>query len=237
MCIIGVTPLYDSSFRNIWMLPDYLDAIREAGGVPLVLTPTVDAGELAQIVETCDGFLFTGGHDLDPALYMEEKLPCCAAVSPERDEMEQRLFAMLLGTDKPVLGICRGIQLFNACLGGTLYQDLPSQFRAEGDEGYVCHKQGKPYDASIHTVEILPGTLLSDCVKGMTELSVNSLHHQAIKDLAPGLYASAYAPDGIIEGVEMPDKRFFLAVQWHPEYLPEGDISRRLFARLVEEAQ
>lgn len=237
MSIIGVTPLYDRAAGNIWMLPEYLDAIREAGGVPIVLTPTADETELAAIVTACDGFVFTGGHDLDPSIYGEEILPCCGELSPERDDLETRLLTLLLKEDKPVLGICRGLQLINACMGGTLYQDLPRQFRpADGAEA-VCHKQGKPYSAPTHTVAVQSGTLLADCLKCHRELKVNTLHHQAIKDLASGLYPSAIAPDGIVEAVECPNKRFFVGVQWHPEYLPSNDISRQIFTRLVEEAR
>lgn len=232
MCIIGVTPLYDSDAGNLWMLPDYLDAIREAGGTPIVLTPTTDDKELADIVSLCDGFVFTGGHDLNPHIYNEEALPVCGTVSPERDDMETKLLSLLLATDKPVLGICRGLQLINAYLGGTLYQDLPSQFHSQ--KAVICHKQGKPYSAPTHIVEVLPGTLLADCVEGKTQLQVNTLHHQAIKDLAPGLSPSAVAPDGIIEAVERSDRSFFVGVQWHPEYLSKEHPSRRLFSSLVK---
>lgn len=231
MALIGITPLFDNNFHNIWMLPDYIDAVREAGGTPLLLTPDASDEELDEIVTRCDGFLFTGGQDLAPSVYGAGTSPLCGEASRERDRLETRLFSRLLSADKPVLGICRGIQLFNACLGGDLYQDLPSE-RPDSP----VHKQEKPYDRPFHSVRILPDTLLSRCLDGQTGLSVNSLHHQAIRRAAPGAVPCALSPDGLVEGIELPGKRFFLAVQWHPECLPKNDPSRVLFRCLVHAA-
>ena len=151
--LIGLIPLVDVERDSYWMMPPYFEALEEAGALPVMLPLTADEGALAQILEMCGGLLFTGGPDADPALYGEEKLPACGLVVPRRDEMELRLFRMALAADKPVLGICRGIQLFNVALGGTLWQDLPSQAPSA-----IQHEQKPPYDQPAHKVSILPGT-------------------------------------------------------------------------------
>ena len=228
--LIGLIPLVDVERDSYWMMPPYFEALEEAGALPVMLPLTADEGALAQILEMCGGLLFTGGPDADPALYGEEKLPACGLVVPRRDEMELRLFRMALAADKPVLGICRGIQLFNVALGGTLWQDLPSQAPSA-----IQHEQKPPYDQPAHKVSILPGTPLA-ALLGRAEADVTSRHHQAIKALAPGLQAMACSPDGLVEAVWMPDKRFVWGVQWHPEHTckTSGD-SRRLFAAFVEQ--
>ena len=208
--IIGVTPLWDAERKSVWMLPDYLDGIRAAGGLPVVLPIEMSEKDADQIVETCDGFLFTGGQDVAPELY-EEKVAPSIVSSPERDKLETLLLSKALQADKAVLGICRGLQFINVFLGGTLWQDLPSEHPSE-----IVHRQGKPYDAPTHKVK-LNGDLQT--LLGKDIIEVNTLHHQAIKDLGNDLTAMAVAPDGIIEAVKMVGKRFVWAVQWHPEYM------------------
>ena len=178
--LIGLIPLVDVERDSYWMMPPYFEALEEAGALPVMLPLTADEGALAQILEMCSGLLFTGGPDADPALYGEEKLPACGLVVPRRDEMELRLFRMALAADKPVLGICRGIQLFNVALGGTLWQDLPSQAPSA-----IQHEQKPPYDQPAHKVSILPGTPLA-ALLGRAEANVTSRHHQAIKPWRPG---------------------------------------------------
>lgn len=195
--IIGVTSLWDSERKSLWMLPDYLDGIKAAGGVPVVLPIDISENGANRIIETCDGFLFTGGQDVGSC--------------PERDNPETLLLSKALQADKPILGICRGLQFLNVFLGGTLWQDLPSEHPSE-----IVHRQAKPYGIPTHTVT-LSGELKSLLDKDILE--VNTLHHQAIKDLANGLTPMAVAPDGIIEAVRMTGKRFVWAVQWHPEYM------------------
>ncbi|MBR6091605.1 MAG: gamma-glutamyl-gamma-aminobutyrate hydrolase family protein [Bacteroidales bacterium] len=195
--IIGVTPLWDSERKSLWMLPDYLDGIKAAGGVPVVLPIDISENGANRIIETCDGFLFTGGQDVGSC--------------PKRDNPETLLLSKALQADKPILGICRGLQFLNVFLGGTLWQDLPSEHPSE-----IVHRQAKPYGIPTHKVT-LSGELKSLLDKDILE--VNTLHHQAIKDLADDLTPMAVAPDGIIEAVIMKNKRFVLAVQWHPEYM------------------
>lgn len=199
--IIGVTPLWDTERKSIWMLPDYLDGIRAAGGIPIVLPLEMSEADADRIVETCDGFLFTGGQDVGSC--------------PERDKLEMLLISKALPSDKPILGICRGLQFINVFQGGTLWQDLPSQHPSE-----IVHRQGKPYGTPTHKV-MLSGDLST--LLGKETLEVNTLHHQAAKELGENLEMTAVAPDGIIEAVQMAGKRFVWAVQWHPEYMFRTD--------------
>ena len=211
--IIGVTPLWDAERKSVWMLPDYLDGIKAAGGIPVVLPLGMGEEDADRIVETCDGFLFTGGQDVGSC--------------PERDTLETLLLSKALTSDKAILGICRGLQFINVFLGGTLWQDLPSQHPSE-----VVHRQGKPYGIPTHTV-MLDGDLMT--LLGKDTIEVNTLHHQAAKELGSDLTAMAVAPDGIIEAVQMAGKRFVWAVQWHPEYMFKTDPdSLAIFSRLVK---
>ena len=225
--MIGVTPLWDAARQSVWMLPDYLDGIKAAGGLPVVLPLEMSESDANQVVETCDGFLFTGGQDVSPVLYGMKDATGTIVASPERDKKETLLLSKALQADKAVLGICRGLQFINVFLGGTLWQDLPSQHPSE-----IAHRQGKPYGVPSHQVK-LSGGLKS--LLGKDILEVNTLHHQAVKDLGKGLTAMAIAPDGIVEAVQMLCKRFVWAVQWHPEYLFRTDKdSLAVFSCFVE---
>ncbi len=213
--IIGITPLWDAERNSVWMLPEYLDAISAAGGIPVVLPLVADPDAIQQLAGSFDGFLFTGGPDVSPELYGESDRTGFCVTCPVRDALETILLKAALKEDKPVLGICRGIQLINAALGGTLWQDLPSAHPSE-----IVHRQEKPYDNTVHTVS-LQGKLKE--FLGKETLRVNSRHHQAVRVLSPKLSPAAFSTDGLIEAVEIPGKRFFLAVQWHPEYLYPKD--------------
>ena len=177
--IIGVTPLWDEEKNSYWMLPGYLEGLEEAGAIPVILPLAADGADIAQLVDLCDGFLFTGGQDVAPQLYGEAMKPTCGELCPARDALEQELLRQALERDKPILGICRGIQFLNAALGGTLYQDLPTEHPSE-----IGHSMKPPYDRTAHTVHIWPMTPLASLLE-KTELGVNSCHHQAIKTLAP----------------------------------------------------
>ena len=225
--VICVLPLADTDRESWWMLPGYMELIREAGGLPLMPALGSSEEEIAQIADLADGFLFTGGHDVDPALYGEENR-ACGALSHERDELEAALLPLALREDKPVLGICRGLQFINAFLGGTLWQDLPTEY-----DSPIAHRMQKPYHRDAHSVNFLADTPFTPLF-GEGEYGVNSLHHQAIKKLAPALRAAAVAPDGLVEAVWMPEKRFVLAVQWHPEFRSANAGSRALAAAFVE---
>ena len=208
------------------MLPDYLEGIKAAGGIPVVLPIEMSEEDASRIVETCDGFLFTGGQDVSPELYGMKDTTGTIVPSLERDRLETLLLEKALEADKTVLGICRGLQFINAFLGGTLWQDLPSQHPSD-----IVHRQGKPYGVPTHKV-MLNGELKT--LLGKDILDVNTLHHQAVKDLADDLIPMAVAPDGLIEAARMPGKRFVWAVQWHPEYMFKTDLdSLALFSCFV----
>jgi putative glutamine amidotransferase len=210
----------------------YLLAVQQAGGVPVPLPPQLDDRALAEISTRLDGLLLTGGGDIDPSAFGEPPHPTLYEVAPARDRLELTLVRRCMSEGKPILAICRGIQLLNVALGGSLYQDVAS------DPGTaITHDQTGPRDQLAHPVKVVSGSFLAQVVE-RDELLVNSMHHQAVKSLGNGLVAVAYAPDQIIEGVEMEDagpRRFVLGVQWHPEELTQKDpAARALFAAFVE---
>lgn len=227
--IIGIVPLVDTERESYWMLPGYMAGVETAGGIPLML-PLTDAPEdLSQLLPVCDGLLFTGGQDVSPELYGQQPLPQCGECIPLRDRMEQQLLALALEADKPLLGICRGIQLINAALGGTLYQDLPTQ-----TDSVLEHHQTPPYDVPVHEVTLERESPLYGLLK-KDRLAVNSYHHQGVKELAPPLKRMAAATDGLTEAVWLPGKRFVWAVQWHPEFSYRRDAdSRKIFSAFVD---
>ena len=229
--IIGVTPLWDRERNSCWMLPGYLEGLSEAGAIPIILPLQATETDISQLVSLCDGFLFTGGPDVSPQLYGEETKPACGELCLERDALEQELLRQVLEQDKPILGICRGLQFLNAHLGGTLYQDLPTEHPSK-----IQHAMEHPYNRVAHTVRILPDTPLTALLQ-KENLGVNSCHHQAIKALAPGLVEMARSTDDLIEAVYLPSKTFVWAVQWHPEMsLHADEDSRKIFIALVASA-
>ncbi|MDO5133189.1 MAG: gamma-glutamyl-gamma-aminobutyrate hydrolase family protein [Eubacteriales bacterium] len=229
--IIGVMPLWDDEKDSIWMLPGYMDGVAQAGGTPVIFPFSEDENELAGLVSLCGGILFTGGHDVDPQLYGEEKLEGLVTCCPKRDVMEKIVLEMALRADKPVLGICRGIQFINAALGGTLYQDLPLQHPSE-----IRHRQQLPFDVPAHEVSLPAGSPLCKYL-GADKISVNSYHHQAVRDPARGLEVMAVSPDGLIEALYAPDQKYLWAVQWHPEFSYKTDEnSRKIFQSFVSAA-
>ena len=190
----------------------------EGGGVlPLMLPLTADETVLKECMDVCDGFLLTGGQDVSPSAYGEETVAECGTPCKERDRQDMFVLRHAVACDRPVLGICRGIQLMNVCFGGTLYQDLPTQHPSG-----VEHRMSPPYDRVVHEVEVLEGTLLYDII-GSGRIGVNSYHHQAIKALADGMESMAFSDDGLVEAVCMPGKRFIVGLQWHPEFLYATD--------------
>ena len=229
--LIALTPYFNIERDEPYMRPAYLKAIRAAGGIPMILPLDLEEEDLQQIVDTFDGFLFTGGPDIHPFYFGEETQAHCGNVCLRRDRMEILLLKLVMQTGKPVFGICRGIQLLNVALGGDIYQDIPSQFPQDFP---IAHVQPFDYAIPSHKVEVLPGTLLEQ-LTGSNTLNVNSMHHQACRKLAPGLVACGHASGNLIEAVEKPDYPFFLGVQWHPEYLWEQDeAAMGLFQTFVD---
>ncbi|MBQ5333446.1 MAG: gamma-glutamyl-gamma-aminobutyrate hydrolase family protein [Oscillospiraceae bacterium] len=227
--VIGVMPLWDDEKESIWMLPGYLEGIRQAGGLPIILPLTDNADEIGQLADMCSGFLFTGGHDVDPKIYNETSIGDIVSPCRQRDEMEKIFLEFAIKQDKSVLGICRGIQFINAVLGGSLYQDIPLQHKSDTE-----HHQKPPYDVPVHSVILRENKPLHRLLN-ITELKVNSYHHQAIKTLAPGLMEMAVSEDGLTEAVCMPRHHFLWAVQWHPEFSYLTDASSRaIFSAFVD---
>lgn len=227
--VIGILPLIDIGKKSYWMLPGYMNGVLAAGGIPVMLPYTEDAAVLKYFAEAYDGFLFPGGQDVTPDYYGEKRQTDQDEVCTPLDRMSLTLFKTVREAGKPVLGICRGLQLINVIYGGTLYQDLPTDHPTGVD-----HHQAPPYDAPAHRVSVAPDTLLAHIV-GAGELAVNSLHHQAIKDVGGGLTVQAVSEDGIVESVSDPDGAFLLAVQWHPECAYQSDPkSLAVFKALVD---
>ena len=227
--IIGVIPLWDEQRKSLWMLPGYPDGIRETGGLPVILPLEGEAEDLLRLYALCDGLLLTGGQDVDPALYGAPASPLCGERCPKRDRLEPLLFRRAMEDDKPVLGICRGIQLMNVLLGGTLYQDLPAQL-----SGCAEHHMAPPYDRTYHAVNLETGGLLRSLL-GVGSMDVNSCHHQGIRTVASPLRVEATAPDGLVEAVSCPGRRFLLGVQWHPEFSFRTDpFSTAIFRVFVD---
>ena len=209
--VIGLIPLYDDEKESYWMLPGYMKVIEECRGLPIMLPFTENTEELLDAYQLCSGILFTGGHDVNPRIYGKEQSEKCGKICPTRDTMESILLKKCLEDNKPFLGICRGIQFINAYLGGTLFQDIPTEY-----ESNVEHHMIAPYDRQIHEVEVIAGTRLAKII-GAGKHGVNSYHHQAIKEISDELNIMAKSSDGLIEAVEVKDKKFAIGVQWHPE--------------------
>jgi putative glutamine amidotransferase len=226
--LIGVTAYAEQARFGAWDVPtafvplSYVRAVEEAGGRALVVPPAVDGVE--ETVEALHGLIFSGGADLDPELYGDEPHEETFGVDPIRDRAELALLTAALERDLPVLAICRGSQVLNVALGGDLEQHIPAQL------GHDEHKQVAG-TFSEHPVEVLPGTRLHEIVGG--DSRIKSHHHQGFRRLGTGLREAARAPDGTLEAVEDPSRRFALGVLWHPE----ADEDRRLFEALVVEAE
>ena len=211
---------------------NYVKSVAQAGGIPVLLPLDLPESQLADLLSRLDGILFSGGGDIDPALYGAQTTPEVNSVSPARDRTEMWMFKTAAAEGLPFLGICRGLQVINVALGGTLYTDIASQHPAALKHDYY---PDWPRDHLPHTVTIEPDSRLAH-ILGLTETPVNSLHHQGIRGLAAPLRAVAFAPDGITEGVELPGHPFGLGVQWHPEWLTAHAPMRSLFRAFVEAA-
>lgn len=230
--VIGLTPSHEQEKNLLYLYPTYIHALRESGAACFVF-PLGSAGEeLAQLTAMCDGVLFTGGPDVHPFYFGEDAIPECGEIASLRDKTELELLPLAMEQQIPILGVCRGIQLINIALGGDIYQDLDRQFTPTGPS--VAHRQLFDPKLPAHHVTVAEGSRLA-AVTGQSRLEVNTLHHQAIRKLAPSLTACASSPDGLVEAVEMEGYPFLMAVQWHPEYLFDSQESaKRLFQAFVE---
>ena len=214
-------------------LSSYIDAILGAGGLPIIIPLLPDAEDLREIYARINGLILPGGGDLDPQQYLTPPHPATSSIDADRDEVELFLARRALADQMPLLGVCRGVQLFNVALGGNLYQDLPTEFPGCIDHYY--HYPEYPLDHIAHSVQVEEDSLLAQCV-GSPIVQVNSRHHQAPRDVAPGLIVVGRAPDGVIEAIEMPSHPFALGLQWHPENLQAQPEMRGLFEKFVAAA-
>jgi putative glutamine amidotransferase len=229
--IIGITCLVDWRNERQGQNETYIQAIRQAGGTP-VLLPAVDCDALIrQHAELIDGLLVSGGPDIDPQYFGEPPKPALGGIVPLMDRYEVALIRQVLELDKPLLGICRGEQVLNVVAGGTLHQDI---YKAV--PGCLKHRQEAPRSFRAHTVRLQPESRLAQILQA-EEIGVNTFHHQAVNQVAPGFIASAHAPDGIVEAIESTRHRFVIGVQWHPEGMWNvSDNYAALFAAFVQAA-
>lgn len=219
----GSTPAYSSR-------EELVRAILAAGGRPYLLPSALPLDTLPEVLSEFDGLFISGGGDIHPDYFGGEMHPSVAGIDRERDEFELALCREAVAMDKAILGICRGHQVLNVAMGGNLVVDIPSELPEAGrHQWWPNFQRGR----LSHSVQVENGSQLAG-IMGGTEFLVNSLHHQSVKDPGKGLKVVATAPDGVIEALEMPGKRFVVSVQWHPEWLTEHEPMRRIFKAFVE---
>jgi len=224
--VIGVTGNFDDLEGNYLLKEYYVLSLYNAGGVPVILPPVDDDSLIEGYVDVCQGFVFSGGGDIDPYYWGELPQQRLGQINPLRDRFELTLARKIIERRLPVLGICRGCQVLNVAAGGSLFQHILSS---------MSHHQKAPRSYPFHEVIINEGSRLGKIV-GSRKIRVNSFHHQAVKETGEGIYISARAIDGIIEAIESVAPFFFLGVQWHPECM--SDISSlNLFKALVNAAR
>jgi len=202
----------------------YAKAISISGGLPVLIPLTLSNDDLGALLMRLNGILFTGGYDIDPRLYGNQPHPKVVGVDEDRDRVEVFLVREVIRSSKPFLGICRGLQVINVAMGGSLYEHLPDQLPFS-----ITHdNHHRARDFLAHGVSVKPDNRLSQIISS-NQIQVNSLHHQGVRRIAPDLFPTAHASDGLIEAFEMPGHPFGLAVQWHPEELLEYEVMRKLF--------
>lgn len=238
--LIGITCNYleplPSAFKagigaeeQAWQLiaQDYLEAVWRAGGIPLLLPVDQNKKRALAMLDMTDGIILSGGNDIAPQSYGEVIEDACNTPDPDRDEMEILMCKKALEADKPILGICRGMQILNVALGGTLHQDLET-------DGFLPHsKFSQRRNLPAHPVTVTKASLLEQ-ITGESQLLVNSFHHQAVKELGEGLQAAAVSEDGVVEAVTMAGKRFVLALQWHPEMMHDSGEQQSILNAFIK---
>jgi putative glutamine amidotransferase len=232
--LIGITTNQSTNIHGhptVMLMQSYVNAILQAGGVPVLIPSMIHNDGWDALYSRLDGILFSGGGDIGLELSPGEPHPRITEVDPERDSVEMKLIQASASNGKPFLGICRGCQVVNVALGGTLYTHIPDQLPNALD--HSC--PGNLRTVLVHEVKIEEGTRIAE-ILGEPIVKVNSLHHQGLKDIAPSLRVAGHAPDGLVEAVELPDHPFGLAVQWHPEWLTDQESTRNLFRKFVEAA-
>ena len=234
--IIGLTTYIgknDNGYPIVALLKAYVDALIQAGGIPVLIPSSLTEDGRQCLYNKLDGILFTGGGDISLDYFNGEPHPRVDGIDKERDALEYSMLRAAAQDGKAFLGICRGFQMVNVALGGTLYTDIEDQ-----KPGALKHDYYPDYPRNhfAHPVRVNAGTRLAE-ILGETELSVNSLHHQGALVVPAVLRPVAYAPDGVVEAIELPEHKFGIAVQWHPEWLTHQISTRRLFRAFVEAAQ
>ncbi|WP_046175284.1 gamma-glutamyl-gamma-aminobutyrate hydrolase family protein [Domibacillus indicus] len=229
--VIGITSSYVRQTLNsegVYIHHDYHRAVFKAGGIPIIL-PAAPSNFIPDYLEMCDGFILSGGEDVDPLYYGQHAHEKLGSVFAERDKFELELTDLVLKQNKPVFAICRGLQVINVALGGTLWQDIPSQVNSRIQHSQTIHRS-----TPTHPVTFTSHSKLAKIIQNTT-LHVNSLHHQAIDKLGKGLKAVGYSPDHLIEAAEMDGDVFVIGVQWHPESMVPGSIEMaRLFSYFIQ---
>jgi len=214
----------------------YFTALASTGAAPVLVPLLEDVEVLRGIYDDLDGIFLAGGVDVDPSSYHEPQASICGRTDLARDRVEIQLAEWARSEGKPLLGVCRGMQILNVAAGGSLYQDCTEFFEGSLKHDYFPNA-GFERDYLAHTVQLAPGTRLHELF-GADEVQVNSMHHQGVRHIPPGLVASATSPDGLVEGLELPGEAFYLGVQWHPEVLVDTDAgTRRLFEAFVSAAE
>lgn len=232
--IIGVTTSRVLQKIPFISVPEaYIQAVIKAGGIPLLIPVGLKKAALEDLQQRLDGLLLTGGGDIAPALFNGRPHPRIYDIDLDRDEMEIQLVRSAAKSRLPFMGICRGIQLVNVAFGGDLYTDLTDQFSPT--IRHDCYPD-LPRNHLAHTVSLEAGSRLEG-ILGSGEVSVNSLHHQGVKQVAAEFHPTAWSPDGLVEGIELSNHPYGLAVQWHPEWLQDDIAMQNLFRSFVNAAQ
>lgn len=230
--VIAVTCDYDHTSRNSKIHEDYYRAVSIFGGLPILL-PGNNIEDVSSILGLIDGILLIGGDDVDPSFYGEIPHIKLGDINPYRDEFEMELTRCAVDMGMPVLGICRGAQIMNVAMGGSLYQDIESQL----ENTPIKHRQKAPHWYGTHHVILDRESNLYDIV-GQEDVKVNSFHHQSVKDIAPGFSAIGHAADGVIEAIELVDHPFVIGLQWHPERMIDRyDHAQLIFEKFIKSAK
>lgn len=229
--IIGVTPYMEVDQSRYMVSSVNVEAIDQAGGMPVILPYLLDNQDLEQLADKLDGLYATGGDDIDPSLFGEEPHPRLGTIIPKRDQFEITLMKKMLDRNKPILGVCRGSQILNIAAGGDMYQDIYAQI----DRDLLQHAQKAPREHGSHIVHVVKKSLLHH-ITGMEKFRVNSIHHQANRDVPDFFQISGKAGDGVIEAVESTKHHFVLGIQWHPEAMAAAndEASLKIYQHFID---
>ena len=233
--VIGITTYHSTNNYGqplVLLQQSYVKAILQAGGVPVLIPSLLANDGWDALYARLDGILFSGGGDIGLEHAPGDPHPRIDDVDPERDSVELKMLTAAASDGKPFLGICRGCQIMNVALGGTLYTHIPDQLPNALDHSYP----GNMRTVLVHQVKIEEGTHVAE-IFGEPIIKVNSLHHQGLKDIAPSLRVAGHAPDGLVEAIELPEHPFGLAVQWHPEWLTDQEGTRNMFRKFIQAAE